>query len=190
MRGYYSSVFDARLSDYIDETISGLKFKIRFLRVSERHHTVAIASVNGCSINPIRTRIQHCNVQVADLNDMTLAYQRVKELGFEMALSVGQHTPMTRNCRSRDDAVGLRVGTRLESDRCRRVHLGTVDSSGISIWGHTQKDRRSLTHSGGSGLERSRCCTVKTVSPRSPGWASATTNRVCQYVPHNSAGRK
>ena len=28
-------------SDYIDETISGLKFKIRFLRVNERHHSVA-----------------------------------------------------------------------------------------------------------------------------------------------------
>ena len=92
MRGYYSTVFDARLSDYIDETISGLKFKIRFLRVSERHHTVAIAAVNRLPLNPIRTRVQHCNVQVAELNDMTLAYQRVKQLGFDMALSVGQHT--------------------------------------------------------------------------------------------------
>lgn len=92
MRGYYSTVFDARLSDYIDETINGMKLKIRFLRVNERHHTVAIASVNRLPVNPIRTRIQHCNVQVAELDDMTQAYQRVKALGFEMALSVGQHT--------------------------------------------------------------------------------------------------
>jgi 2,3-dihydroxybiphenyl 1,2-dioxygenase len=92
MRAYYNTVFDARLSDYIDETISGLKFKIRFLRVNERHHTVAIASVNRLPLNPIRTRIQHCNIQVADLDDMTASYQRVKELGFHMALSVGQHT--------------------------------------------------------------------------------------------------
>ena len=49
MRGYYSTVFDARLSDYIDETISGLKFKIRFLRVNERHHTVAIAAVTAAA---------------------------------------------------------------------------------------------------------------------------------------------
>lgn len=92
MHGYYKTVFDARLSDYIDETISGLKFKIRFLCVNERHHTVAIASVNRLPLNPIRTRIQHCNVQVAELDDMTAAYQRVKQLGFQMALSVGQHT--------------------------------------------------------------------------------------------------
>ncbi len=32
------------------------------------------------------------NVQVAELDDMTESYQRVKELVFDMALSVGQHT--------------------------------------------------------------------------------------------------
>jgi hypothetical protein len=31
VRGYYNTVFDARLSDFIDETISGVKLKIRFL---------------------------------------------------------------------------------------------------------------------------------------------------------------
>jgi 2,3-dihydroxybiphenyl 1,2-dioxygenase len=92
VRGYYNTVFDARLSDYIDETISGVKFKIRFLRVNERHHSVAIAAVNRMPLNPIRTRVQHLNIQVADLDDMTAAYQRVRELGFRMALGVGQHT--------------------------------------------------------------------------------------------------
>lgn len=92
MRGYYNQVFNARLSDYIDETINGLKLKIRFLRVNERHHSVAIASVNMLPVNPIRTRVQHVNVQVATLDDMVTSYQRVKALGFDMALSVGQHT--------------------------------------------------------------------------------------------------
>jgi hypothetical protein len=53
---------------------------------------VAIAATKHLPLNPIRTRIQHCNVQVADLNDLTQSYQRVKELGFDMALSIGQHT--------------------------------------------------------------------------------------------------
>lgn len=92
MRGYYNTVFDARLTDYIDETISGVKLKIRFLRVNERHHSIAIASPTRLPLNPIRTRIQHLNIEVADLDDMTASYQRVKSLGFEMALSVGQHT--------------------------------------------------------------------------------------------------
>jgi 2,3-dihydroxybiphenyl 1,2-dioxygenase len=92
LRGYYNHVFDARLSDYIDETINSMKLKIRFLRVNERHHSVAIASLNALPLNPIRTRVQHVNVQVATLDDMVTSYQRVKQLGFHMALSVGQHT--------------------------------------------------------------------------------------------------
>ena len=66
-RGYYSHVFDARLTDYIDETISGLKLKIRFLRVNERHHSVAIASVTMLPLDPVRTRVQHVNIQAATL---------------------------------------------------------------------------------------------------------------------------
>ena len=137
MRGYYGTVFDARLSDYIDETISGLKFKIRFLRVNERHHTVAIAAVNRLPLNPIRTRVQHCNVQVAELNDMTLAYQRVKQLGFDMALSVGQHT--------NDKELSFYAVTPSGFEWELGWNPIVVDEStweptthrGISIWGHT-----------------------------------------------------
>lgn len=137
MHGYYNTVFDARLSDYIDETISGLKFKIRFLRVNERHHTVAIASVNRLPINPIRTRIQHCNVQVAELDDLSAAYRRVKQLGFEMALSVGQHT--------NDKELSFYAVTPSGFEWEVGWNPIVVDESvweptthqGISIWGHT-----------------------------------------------------
>ncbi len=92
VRGYYNTLFDARLSDFIDETMSGVKVKIRFLRVNRRHHSVAIAAVNRLPVNPIRTRVQHLNIQVAELDDLTDSYQRVRALGFDMALGVGQHT--------------------------------------------------------------------------------------------------
>jgi 2,3-dihydroxybiphenyl 1,2-dioxygenase len=92
VRGYYNTLLDARLSDFIDETMSGVKVKIRFLRVNRRHHSVAIAAVNRLPINPIRTRVQHLNIQVAELDDLTDSYQRVRALGFDMALGIGQHT--------------------------------------------------------------------------------------------------
>lgn len=92
MHSYYRTVFDARLSDFIDETISGLKMKIRFLRVDERHHSIAVANIRGVPLDPIRTRVQHVNIQSATLDDMLAAYARVTELGFRMAWSVGQHT--------------------------------------------------------------------------------------------------
>ncbi|ART71259.1 extradiol ring-cleavage dioxygenase [Mycobacterium dioxanotrophicus] len=137
VRGYYETVFDARLSDYIDETISGVKFKIRFLRVNSRHHSVAIAAVNRLPINPIRTRVQHLNIQVADLNDLTRSYQRVKALGFDMALGVGQHT----NDRELSYYAVTPSGFEWEVGWNPIV----VDEStwepttyqGISIWGHT-----------------------------------------------------
>lgn len=92
VRGYYNALLDARLSDFIDETMSGVKVKIRFLRVNRRHHSVAIAAVNRLPVNPIRTRVQHLNIQVAELDDLTDSYQRVRALGFDMALGIGQHT--------------------------------------------------------------------------------------------------
>lgn len=137
MHGYYGTVFDARLSDYIDETLNGMRLKIRFLRVNERHHTVAIAALKRLPLNPIRTKIQHCNVQVADLDDMTLAYQRVKELGFQMALSVGQHT--------NDKELSFYAMTPSGFEWELGWNPIVVDEStweptthqGISIWGHT-----------------------------------------------------
>ncbi len=137
MRGYYNTVFDARLTDYIDETISGAKLKIRFLRVNERHHSIAIANVRTLPVNPIRTRVQHLNVEVATLDDMTQAYQRVKQLGFDMALSVGQHT--------NDKELSFYALTPSGFEWEVGWNPITVDEKtweptthqGISIWGHT-----------------------------------------------------
>lgn len=137
MRGYYSTVFDARLTDYIDETINGVKFKIRFLRVNERHHTVAIAATTRLPLNPIRTRIQHCNVQVAELDDMLQSYQRVKAFGFDMALSIGQHT--------NDKELSYYAMTPSGFEWELGWNPIVIDEStweptthrGISIWGHT-----------------------------------------------------
>jgi 2,3-dihydroxybiphenyl 1,2-dioxygenase len=136
-RGYYASVFDARLTDYIDETISGVKFKIRFLRVNERHHSVAIAAANALPVNPIRTRVQHVNIQVADLDDMTTSYERIGELGFAMALGVGQHT----NDRELSYYAVTPSGFEWEVGwNPLVIDENTWEPSthrGISIWGHT-----------------------------------------------------
>jgi 2,3-dihydroxybiphenyl 1,2-dioxygenase len=137
LRGYYDAVLDARLSDYIDETISGLKFKIRFLRVNERHHTVAIAAVNHLRMNPIRTRVQHVNVQVAELDDMTDAYQRVKQLGFRMALGVGQHTNDKELSFYAVTPSGFEWEVGWNPIVVDETTWEPTTHQGISIWGHT-----------------------------------------------------
>jgi 2,3-dihydroxybiphenyl 1,2-dioxygenase len=137
MRGYYDTVFDARPTDFIDETISGVKLKIRFLRVNRRHHSVAIAAVNRLPINPIRTRVQHLNVQVADLDDMTASYQRVKELGFHMALSVGQHTNDKELSYYAMTPSGFEWEVGWNPIAVDENTWEPTTYHGISIWGHT-----------------------------------------------------
>jgi 2,3-dihydroxybiphenyl 1,2-dioxygenase len=141
IRGYFNTVFDARLTDYIDETISGVKLKIRFLRVNERHHSIAVAAIQGLPIDPIRTRVQHLNIQAATLDDVAQSYQRVCELGFDMALSVGRHTNdkelsyYARTPSGFEWEVGWNPITIDETTWQPTTHQG------ISIWGHTPVGR-------------------------------------------------
>jgi len=144
VRGYYNHVFDARLSDYIDETISGMKFKIRFLRVNERHHSVAIASVNALPINPIRTRVQHVNVQVATLDDMLASYRRVKDLGFTMALSVGQHTNDKELSYYAQTPSGFEWEVGWNPIVVDENTWKPTTHQGISIWGHTPEGQTTF----------------------------------------------
>lgn len=137
MHGYYHTVFDARLSDYIDETISGVKFKIRFLRVNERHHSVAIAAVNRLPVNPIRTRVQHLNIQVAELDDMAMSYRRVKALGFGMALGVGQHTNDKELSYYAMTPSGFEWEVGWNPLVVDEATWEPTTHQGISIWGHT-----------------------------------------------------
>lgn len=141
LHGYFDTVFDARLTDWIDETISGVKLRIRFLRVNERHHSVAVAAVRGLPIDPVRTRVQHLNIQAATLDDVARSYQRVHELGFEMALSVGQHTNdkelsyYARTPSGFEWEVGWNPIVVDESTWEPSTHQG------ISVWGHTPVGR-------------------------------------------------
>ncbi|WP_018657936.1 VOC family protein [Actinomadura flavalba] len=136
IRGYFSTVFDARLTDFIDETISGAKLKIRFLRVNERHHSVAVAAVRGLPADPIRTRVQHLNIQAAHLDDVAQSYQRVHELGFGMALTIGQHT------NDRELSYYARTPSGFEWEVGWNpivIDEATWEPSthqGISVWGH------------------------------------------------------
>jgi len=144
VHGYFGTVFDARLSDYIDETISGLKFKIRFLRVNQRHHSVAIAAVNRLPINPIRTRVQHLNIQVADLDDLTSSYQRIKELGFHLALSMGQHTNDRELSYYAVTPSGFEWEVGWNPIVVDETTWEPTTHQGISIWGHTAEGQRII----------------------------------------------
>ena len=144
MRGYYDTLFDARLSDYIVETMNGIRGRIRFLRVNERHHSVAIGSAVRLPLNPIRTRVQHLNVQVTSFDDMLGAYQRARALGFRISMSIGQHT--------NDKELSFYAVTPSGFDWEVGWNPLLVDENtwkpttheGISIWGHTTEGQTVL----------------------------------------------
>lgn len=91
MQRFWQEIFDARVSDYIEQVISGVTLDITFLRLNERHHSVAIATTREVALDPIRTKVQHMNLQGASLDDLSNAFQRCKQLGYEMAHEIGQH---------------------------------------------------------------------------------------------------
>lgn len=136
MQRFWQELFDARISDHIEEQIAGMTLDITFLRLNERHHTVAIAATRGMRLDPIRTQVQHMNLLVETLDDLSSAYRRLRNLGFEMAHEIGQHP--------NDKEVSFYV----ISPSGFEVELGwnalTVDEScwktndyhGISLWGH------------------------------------------------------
>lgn len=88
---FWKEIFGARISDQIEQKMSGVILDITFLRMNPRHHSIAIAATRGLRMDPLSTRIQHLNVEVKNLEDMTGAYRRCKELGFEIAHGIGQH---------------------------------------------------------------------------------------------------
>jgi hypothetical protein len=136
MLAFWHEIFDARHSDDIVAHISGLTLDIRFLRLNPRHHSIAVACTRGRRMDPIRTRIQHFNVQAAKLDDLTAAYVRCRELGYPIVLGMGQHTNdkelsfYVRSPSGFEIEFGWQPIVVDEHDWRPTVHRG------ISIWGH------------------------------------------------------
>ena len=137
---YWNNLLDLRLSDRITERIGPAKLQIRFLRSGERHHSIALANVAGLRIDPVRTAVQHINIEVARLEDLLASFHRVTDLGFAMAWSVGQHT----NDRELSYYCVTPSGFELEVGWNPVVITPELEAAwepshneGISIWGHT-----------------------------------------------------
>jgi 2,3-dihydroxybiphenyl 1,2-dioxygenase len=137
MLEFWQAIFDARVSDRIEDRLDGIGFDFTFLRLNERHHSVAIAATRGLRMDPIRTRIHHLNLQAATLDDVTAAYLRCRDLGLRIANAIGQH-PNDRE-----------LSFYVESPSGFEVELGwnpivvqdepawqVARYRGISLWGH------------------------------------------------------
>ena len=130
----------------------------------------------GFRSTPIRTRVQHLNVQVADLDTMVGAYQRVTALGFHMALGIGQHTNDRELSFYAMTPSGFEWEVGWNPIVVDETTWEPTTHQGISIWGHTRTgaDRGGQTgpvqyvRCGIAGRRRRRCrlCSEATSSGR------------------------
>lgn len=146
MQRFWQEIFDARVSDRISQQMTGAVLDVTFLRLNERHHSVAIAATRGVRLDPIRTKVQHMNLLAASLADLGGAFERLRLLGYEMAHEIGEHP----NDRELSFYVLSPSGFEIE--------LGwnalTVDEAtwqvasydAISIWGH-KPEKNDAVHS-------------------------------------------
>ncbi|WP_200842645.1 VOC family protein [Zhongshania aliphaticivorans] len=145
MQRFWQEIFDARLSDYIDERIAGVDLDLAFFRLNSRHHSVAIASTRGIQMDPIRSKVQHVNFQVATLEDLSSAFRRLQDLGFEMAHEIGQHP----NDKELSFYVFSPSGFEMELGWAPlEVDEATWDVTkyhGMSTWGH-KPEKRGMRH--------------------------------------------
>jgi len=90
--GFWRDTFDARTSDRIELAVGRRNvLDVTFLRFNERHHSVAVAATRGRAVDMFRTRVNHFNLEVATLADLSCAYERCRRQGYRLARGVGQH---------------------------------------------------------------------------------------------------
>lgn len=85
---FYENVLKFRLSDYIREEVApGMVVDATFFHTrTGRHHSIATAEVHGYP-----RVLNHFMLEVADIDDVGLAYDRVCRAGLPVALELGHH---------------------------------------------------------------------------------------------------
>lgn len=137
MRAFWQDIFDARVSDTIDDKLDGIQMDFLFLHMNERHHTVALAWTRGAHMDPLRTKIHHLNLQAASLDDVMAAYTRCRKLGYPITNAIGQH-PNDLELSfyvATPSGFEIEIGWRpivVPADKPWTVGHYT----GISVWGH------------------------------------------------------
>lgn len=136
MVAFWESLFDARTSDYIRETIAGVTLDITFLRFNERHHSVAVAATQELNLDPIRTRVQHVSFLSGSLDDLSSAFRRLKGLGYEMAHEVGQHPNDKEISFYVLSPSGFEIELGCDALSVNEESWQVNHYQGISLWGH------------------------------------------------------
>ncbi|WP_394831095.1 VOC family protein [Pendulispora rubella] len=142
---FWGELFDARLSDRVAQRIAGVMLDIAFLRLNERHHSMAIAATRGLRLDPLRTKVQHVNVEAASIDDIERAFERCRHLGFEMAHEIGQHPNDHQISFYVITPSGFEFELGWNARKVDEASWRTASYDAISSWGH-KPERAGLVH--------------------------------------------
>ena len=123
---FYTNLLGFRHSDDIE---AGMM--VRFFHCNPRHHTVAISQVPG------HRGVHHLMIQVENIDDVGLAYDRAIEAGAPIAMGIGKHPNdlMTSFYVRTPSGFEIEYGTGgLEIPMEEEWPPGQFDQ--LSIWGH------------------------------------------------------
>jgi 2,3-dihydroxybiphenyl 1,2-dioxygenase len=142
MIAFWREIFDAKISDFIEDKIGGVNLKFTFLRVNPRHHSIAVAATRGLAMDPFATKIQHMEMQVPTLDDVGEAYRRCRALGIRIMMAVGQH-PNDRDVSfysMSPSGFYFELGWASKDDEDIES-APPATYKGVSLWGHKPQDQ-------------------------------------------------
>lgn len=146
MERFWQEIFDARLSDRVSQAMAGVMLDVGFLRLNERHHSVAIAATRGLRLDPIRTQVQHMNLLAASKDDLSNAYERLRDLGYEMAHEIGQHPNDREVSFYVLSPSGFEIELGWDALRVDEHTWKPAHYDAISIWGHRPQNASTLAN--------------------------------------------
>ena len=138
---FWMDIFDARLSDRIEDQIGKQVMDFAFLRLNERHHSIAIASTRGKRMNPIRASVHHFAIEAARFEDVVGAYRRCRKQGWEIANAIGQHPNDKEMSFYVVTPSGFEMELGFDQMRVEEAHWQPSVHQGISLWGHFKENR-------------------------------------------------
>ena len=137
---FWQEVFDARLSDRIEDKLGGQMLDFAFFRLNERHHSVALASTRGRRMNPLRSSIHHLNLQAASFDDVAQAYLRCRAMGYSIANAIGQHPNDKELSFYVVSPSGFEVELGWNPILVDEQKWQVCSYRGISLWGHFKEN--------------------------------------------------
>jgi biphenyl-2,3-diol 1,2-dioxygenase len=135
VRDFYTRILGFRLSDTIGMALRpDFTLLLEFYHCNPRHHTLALAPM------PAPKRIHHFMVEMASLDDVGFAMDRLGRLGVKQTMTLGKHTndQMVSFYAATPSGFEVEVGTAgiaVHDDVWRVTH-----HEAISMWGHKRCD--------------------------------------------------